>query len=95
MDALFAASDPFCYIQELLGHERVETTQGYTRVRQRELCRIRSPLDRLDLAYDGGRKEGGEQQERPRTDRSAKDGVFPSGANKKSPNEELATYTEN
>lgn len=33
------------YIQELLGHAAPKTTQIYTRVTERDLGRIRSPLD--------------------------------------------------
>lgn len=35
------------YIQELLGHAAPRTTQIYTRVTERDLDRIRSPLDEL------------------------------------------------
>lgn len=35
------------YIQELLGHAAPKTTQIYTRVTERDLGRIRSPLDEL------------------------------------------------
>ena len=33
------------YIQELLGHSRPETTMIYTHVTQKDLMKIRSPLD--------------------------------------------------
>ena len=37
------------YIQALLGHSSIKTTQGYTRVAKTNLVKIRSPLDTLDL----------------------------------------------
>jgi integrase/recombinase XerD len=35
------------YVQELLGHSRPETTMIYTHVTQKDLKRIRSPLDNI------------------------------------------------
>lgn len=47
------------YRQELLGHRSTRTTQIYTRVSQRELDAIRSPLDRLMRTES---REGGEER---------------------------------
>jgi len=44
------------YIQELLGHKSSKTTETYTHVSTRNISRIRSPLDNLDLRK-GGRNE--------------------------------------
>lgn len=41
------------YIQELLGHDSIETTQRYTHVTDKGLEQIRSPLDSLKT---GGRR---------------------------------------
>ena len=35
------------YIQELLGHSSVRTTERYTRVAKRDVLRVKSPLDTL------------------------------------------------
>jgi site-specific recombinase XerD len=35
------------YIQELLGHKSSKTTEIYTHVSNRDILRIKSPLDRL------------------------------------------------
>jgi integrase/recombinase XerD len=41
------------YVQELLGHSRPETTMIYTHVTQKNLQKIRSPLDNIDIMNDG------------------------------------------
>jgi len=40
-------------VQDLLGHESVETTQIYTHVMQKPGLGVRSPLDGLGLRADG------------------------------------------
>ncbi|NBJ15216.1 MAG: tyrosine-type recombinase/integrase [Dehalobacter sp. 4CP] len=37
------------YIQELLGHKNSKTTEIYTHVSQRDLAKIHSPIDALDI----------------------------------------------
>ena len=37
------------YIQKLLGHSSIKTTQIYTRVAKTEIKKIESPLDSLDF----------------------------------------------
>jgi site-specific recombinase XerD len=40
------------YIQEILGHKNSKTTEIYTHVSEKQLRRIRSPLDWLDGSQD-------------------------------------------
>ena len=37
------------YIQELLGHKQSKTTEIYTHVSNKNLVKIKSPLDNLDI----------------------------------------------
>jgi site-specific recombinase XerD len=40
------------YIQELLGHNSVRTTERYTHVARRGALKVKSPMDSLDLGED-------------------------------------------
>lgn len=46
---LFEGGTDLRYIQELLGHQSARTNQRYTHVSTKNIQRIQSPLDRLDL----------------------------------------------
>jgi integrase/recombinase XerD len=45
--ALFDAGENIMIIQQLLGHENLETTKIYTHISQEQLKNVKSPLDRL------------------------------------------------
>jgi site-specific recombinase XerD len=40
------------YIQQLLGHERLETTAIYEQVSQKRLLELKSPLDTIELTFN-------------------------------------------
>ena len=40
------------YIQDLLGHDSLRTTERYTHVAKRSVLKIQSPLDRLEEGDD-------------------------------------------
>jgi len=41
------------YIQELLGHKSTKTTEIYTHVSNRDLIKIKSPLDNIKIDKEG------------------------------------------
>lgn len=45
--ALLDAGENLLIIQQLLGHENLETTKIYTHISQDQLKKVKSPLDRL------------------------------------------------
>lgn len=44
------------YIQELLGHAKPETTMIYTHVAQKDLMKIKNPLDAMVLQFQANGK---------------------------------------
>ncbi len=54
---LLEAGTDLRYIQKLLGHSSSRTTEIYTHVSKKDLCRIQSPLDALPIARNRGMDE--------------------------------------
>jgi len=42
------------YIQKILGHKNSKTTEIYTHVSNKDIVRIKSPLDSLDVSLKNG-----------------------------------------
>ncbi|MFN8277254.1 MAG: tyrosine-type recombinase/integrase [Chitinophagales bacterium] len=44
---LLEAGTDISFIQKLLGHNNIKTTLGYTRITNKNLAQVQSPLDRM------------------------------------------------
>ena len=59
---LLEAGTDLRYIQRLLGHKKLSTTEIYTHVADRDLVGIQSPADQTFGGGELGRGEGGQRE---------------------------------